>query len=725
MNNNEDNRVERILEQILNYTKFNFQERGAVSENGDGLDAIITGLNTLGQEINTKVFELNNTEKRMNQLIDILLKYTQMDFSEKIPLSDKGDELDAVSAGVNALVEELNYRNSKIIENEDKFNKAFHISPAGIVLASYPLGQYIEVNESFLKMTGYSRDEIIGHTALELNMVDPEERASILKEILQTGSSKNKELTYNKKSGEKLHTLFSNETMIVNGEKCFLTILYDITERKKIEEQLKESEERFRLLINDTKDYAIFMIDPAGFVKSWNKGAELIKGYTSEEISGKHISIFYTADEIERGEPEHNLKMAKENGRHETEGIRMRKNGATFWAEISITALYNPNGELKGFSKVTHDITARKKAEEKIKKTIGQLSQSQKMAHIGSWEWDITNNSISWSDELFRIYGLEPQQFIPSFGAANKFIHPDDKEYVEQITVSCYHEKKPFSVDHRITRMDGAIRIINEQAKTTEDASGNIVKMYGTIYDITEQKQKEAEIKQKSEELLRSNQELEQFAYVASHDLQEPLRMVTSYVQLLEKRYKDKLDEDANDFINFAVDGSNRMRTLINSLLEYSRVNRIKPFELINTNFLLEEILQNLISQIEENKAVIKCDELPSIYGDPVLIGQLFQNLITNAIKFKGEKKPEIIISCKKTKNELLFLVKDNGIGIPQEYAQKIFVIFQRLHNKEKYQGTGIGLAICKKIVERHGGKIWVESKINEGASFYFTIAER
>jgi light-regulated signal transduction histidine kinase (bacteriophytochrome) len=200
--------------------------------------------------------------------------------------------------------------------------------------------------------------------------------------------------------------------------------------------------------------------------------------------------------------------------------------------------------------------------------------------------------------------------------------------------------------------------------------------------------------------------------------------MVTSYVQLLEKRYKDKLDQDANEFIGFAVDGSNRMRTLIQSLLEYSRVNRIKPFELINVNELMEVVLHDLRDSIKSTHAEVHVGELPEIYGDHILIGQLFQNLVSNGIKFHGDKHPEITVSGEKRENDSLFSVRDNGIGIDKEYSQKIFVIFQRLHTKDKYPGTGIGLAICKKIVERHGGEIWMESEPGKGSTFYFTIKE-
>lgn len=270
------------------------------------------------------------------------------------------------------------------------------------------------------------------------------------------------------------------------------------------------------------------------------------------------------------------------------------------------------------------------------------------------------------------------------------------------------------------TNAKKAIKVIDELEDYYTRVKKDAVQM---LYKI--QQEMEKLLKKNQDELKNSNQELEQFAYVASHDLQEPLRMVTSYVQLLAKRYEGKLDQDANEFIAYAVDGSNRMRILINSLLEYSRVNKIKSFEKINLNPLLENVLRDLKNQIHENNAQIKVNSLPIVWGDSILLSQLFQNLIANAIKFKSTKKPQISISCKDENTQYLFSVKDNGIGIQKEYEEKIFVIFQRLHTKEKYPGTGIGLSICKKIVERHGGKIWVESKVGKGSTFYFTIKKR
>jgi light-regulated signal transduction histidine kinase (bacteriophytochrome) len=243
--------------------------------------------------------------------------------------------------------------------------------------------------------------------------------------------------------------------------------------------------------------------------------------------------------------------------------------------------------------------------------------------------------------------------------------------------------------------------------------------------ELDERRRAEQQLNHYTEELARSNAELEQFAYVASHDLQEPLRMVASFTQLLGKRYRGKLDQDADEFIGFAVDGATRMQRLINDLLAYSRVGtRGKPFELIDCNIVFRQARDNLAKAIEDSGAIIFQDPLPTVEGDEVQLIQLFQNLVANAIKFRGAEPPQIQVSAEPKGPEWVFAVNDNGIGIAPEHQERIFSIFQRLHQRSEYPGTGIGLAICKKIVERHGGRIWVESQIGKGSTFYFTIPE-
>ncbi|MGB4889142.1 MAG: ATP-binding protein [Nitrospira sp.] len=240
--------------------------------------------------------------------------------------------------------------------------------------------------------------------------------------------------------------------------------------------------------------------------------------------------------------------------------------------------------------------------------------------------------------------------------------------------------------------------------------------------DLVEARQK---LEESVAELGRSNADLQQFAYVASHDLQEPLRMVSSYTQLIARRYKGKLDADADEFIAFAVDGANRMQRLILDLLAYSRVNTAgRQFEPTAMETVLKAALNNLTDAVKESQAIITHDPLPAVMGDDKQLAQLFQNLLSNAVKFGGAQPPRIHISAKQTDGEWLFSVRDHGIGLDPQYVDRIFVIFQRLHTRAEYPGTGIGLAICKKIVERHGGRIWVESELGKGATFYFTLRD-
>ena len=321
--------------------------------------------------------------------------------------------------------------------------------------------------------------------------------------------------------------------------------------------------------------------------------------------------------------------------------------------------------------------------------------------------------------QLAYILGYEEDELIGR--PALSFVLPEDREAVREKAVSML--KAECSLGYEF-------RVINKQAKI-KWVMETVVPIYyrrkrailGSLIDVTERKQMEERLKQMTDEMQRSNTELEQFAYVISHDLQEPLRMVSSYTQLLSKRYRNKLDDDADEFIAYAVDGAKRMQTLLHDLLEYSRVGtRGKPFSLVNCEHIVEQAMANLKIAIEECGASVSYDVLPTIMGDEGQLVRLFQNLIGNAIKFRGEEAPQVHISAQRRNNTVTFSVKDNGIGIDPEHSQSIFDIFRRLHTSEEYPGTGMGLAICKKIVERHGGHISVQSQPGQGSTFYFSV---
>jgi len=368
------------------------------------------------------------------------------------------------------------------------------------------------------------------------------------------------------------------------------------------------------------------------------------------------------------------------------------------------------------------DITEKKKAEEKINEqnefltnVIDSLTHPFYVINIKDYTIELMNpvSNIDISSSSLTCYELTHKLGEPCSGE-----------------ISCPLEeviktKKPCIVEHRHYDNNGNLKDFEVYGYPIFNKVGDIIQMIEYTLDITERKKAEEELKATLKDLKRSNTELEQFAYVTSHDLQEPLRMVTSFTQLLQKRYKDKLDKDANDYINFAVDGAARMIRLINDLLIFSRVGtRGKAFTSVDMNVIYNAILNNLIPTINETNAKIACDPLPIIKADMSQMLQLLQNLISNAIKFHSDKPPKIHLSCKVKNNEWMFSVKDNGIGIDKKYTDRIFIIFQRLHKKNEFGGTGIGLAVCKKIIQRHGGKIWVESEIGKGSTFYFTISK-
>jgi light-regulated signal transduction histidine kinase (bacteriophytochrome) len=283
--------------------------------------------------------------------------------------------------------------------------------------------------------------------------------------------------------------------------------------------------------------------------------------------------------------------------------------------------------------------------------------------------------------------------------------------------------KKVINFESRLLLPGNKIKYINYAARGIYDSNGKPKKLIGAIADITDRKIQELELLSTLEELKRSNHELEQFAYVASHDLQEPIRMVSTYTTMLERKLKNSLDEKTQLYMSFITNGARRMHNLIQDLLAYSRVTAKKDsFVSTDLNEILAEVTREFHIAITDHKAEIISFGLPVVKADPVQIKLVFQNLIQNAIKFRSKEKPVIEISAKQTAKTWVFCIKDNGIGIPEDAYEKIFEVFQRLHEKEIYPGTGIGLSICKKVIERHGGKIWVKSEQGKGSEFCFTL---
>ena len=338
--------------------------------------------------------------------------------------------------------------------------------------------------------------------------------------------------------------------------------------------------------------------------------------------------------------------------------------------------------------------------------------------------WRGTSHEVFYvSPACEEISGYAPPDFYRLPELMESIVHPEDRPMWTNHSQEELAEKNPIPIEFRILTKQNEIRWVSHFCKPVHDYNGKFLGVCGSNRDITSQKRAEEALKVKTEELLRSNAELEQFAYVASHDLQTPLRAISGYLDLLTKRYEGKLDGEAQRFIQRTNENVHRMQRLINDLLAYSRVStRGNSFKPTDCNAVLSEVLDMLHPSTEETGSVITHGVLPTVMGDPGQLVQLFQNLIGNAIKFRDKAPPRIHADAQPLDKTWLFSVKDNGIGIDPQYADRIFLIFQRLHTIDKYPGTGIGLAICRKIVERHGGQIWVESKVGEGSTFKFTL---
>ncbi len=372
-------------------------------------------------------------------------------------------------------------------------------------------------------------------------------------------------------------------------------------------------------------------------------------------------------------------------------------------------------------------ISDRKRAEKALRGSEERFRQAINATEEGLWEWDILARQEFFSPRCCEIigYSFDDAELPHTYNSWEERIHPDDSERVNSALKNHLENGMKFDVDYRHRHKSGEYRWQNSKGQAIFDERGKPTKMVGCISDITVRKQAEEVLLRRTEKLARSNAELEQFAYVASHDLQEPLRMVASYTQLLAKRYQGKLDADADEFIEFAADGAKRMQELIVDLLAYARIGTLgREFRTTSSEAALSAALQDLAAAIRESDAVIRSGPLPPVWADPVQLQQVFQNLLGNAIKFRHSRQSEIRVSGEESGAEWHFSVADNGIGIDPRYADQIFQVFQRLHTREEYSGTGIGLPICKKIVERHGGRIWMESQPGHGATFHFTISK-
>ena len=554
---------------------------------------------------------------------------------------------------------------------------------------------FLEVNEAFEKLTGLKKEHIIGKRVTEAL---PGIRESSFDWIGEYGkvALTGQELRTEQFSEELKKWYSVSAFSPMKGH--FVAVFEDITGRKRDEERMEHLASFPRINPNPVMETR-----PSGEITYSNPAIHKIL-----EVAGmdkNNVKVFLPGD---FNDILSQIRQDPSSIVHREVTIKDRVFSSTihYSPEINVVRIYS------------HDITERKQA-------------AQAILRIKE-EWERTFDSVP---DLIAILDGEHRIVRANRAMAERLGTSSDKCAGLQC-FTCVHGSSgpPDACPHTRTMKDGKEhsaelhedRLGGDFLVTTTPMFDEHGVMTGTVHvarDITERKRVEEERKRLISDLKRSNMELEQFAYIASHDLQEPLRMISSYVELIKQRYHGKLDSDADEFMNYVVEGSLHMQTLLNDLLSYSRVGRLTaPLKPTDLNLALDSTLRNLKNTIDESHTVITCDDLPTVPADEVHIVRLFQNLIANAIKFRGDEPPRIHVSADGNEKEWTIKVSDNGIGIDPKYYNKLFILFRRLHSRNEYPGTGIGLAICKKIVERHGGRIWVESEPGKGSTFCFTI---
>ncbi len=594
-----------------------------------------------------------------------------------------------------------------------------------------------DVNSAALKLYGYCRDQFLNMTIKDLR---PESDLKKLEQALAARGNNNEFLheeiyTHKKANGELIQVEISSQQININQKISRLVAIKDVTERVNVIRKLKENESNLSNAQRLAK-LGYWKLDLTGRYIYCSDEVFNIWGTTKDEFPKDPDNFLLTIHPRDRSTfAKKYAEMLFTGGNIYFKHRIILKDGSIKWVHQRGSVVLDENKQPKLFEGTSQDITDNTILEASLKETKERYDFALKATSDVIWDWNLKDEKINYAGSIEKMFGYPSGEFKSAHNAVTNLIHPDDADRIRQSLNLVIEDPSVnfWEEEYRYLKSDQSYVYVNDKAILVRNSKGKTVRMVGAMRDITERKKYEMLLQQlnenlqvKASELSRSNAELEQFAYVASHDLQEPLRMIKSFLALLNINYVSGLDDKAKRYIGFAINGAERMENLIKDLLKYSLSTTDFNLEITNLNEIIGEIKNAVAINFPDKKVQIISADLPTLLVPRSGITQVLQNLIYNAIKYQAiDVSPVIKIDVVESETEWTFAVADNGIGISEEYLEKIFTIFKRLHSNNEYSGSGIGLSICKKIIEQLGGNIWAKSGKKVGSVFYFTILKK
>jgi len=573
-------------------------------------------------------------------------------------------------------------------------------------------GTILWANRAELKLLGYTRDEYVGRNIEEFH-VDESIIQDILRQLKNNQELHGYESRLRCKDGS-IRDVSINSSVYRDAGRFVHTrcVTLDITEHKKI----AELQQRLASIVESSDD-AIVSKDLNGVIQSWNRGAERLFGYKESEIVGKHISTLAVPDRVDEI-PNILARITRGERVDHYETKRLTKDGKILTVSLTVSPIRNAMGSVIGASKVARDITEQKRNVE-LREHLAAIVESSDDAIISK---DLNGIIQSWNRSAERLFGYKEHEIVGKH--ISTIALPDRVDEIPNMLARIARGERVEHYETKRRAKDGRTVSVSLTISPIRDAAGKIIGASKVARDVTERDRQEQALRETNALLRRANADLQHFAYSASHDLQEPLRMVAAYSELLRREFAGKLGPHADEYLGYTVQGAMRMEKLLKDLRAYTLIStsELEPNEEVDAGEVLSNVIANLGVAIKESGALITHSALPRVRIHEFELVQLFQNLIGNSIRYRSSDPPRVHVAAEQRGNEWVFSVTDNGIGIDSQYKEHIFGLFTRLHSAAEYSGTGLGLAICQRITERAGGRIWVESEPNAGSTFIFTI---